>query len=324
VAGESTDGAVRLIHTRSPTDPGSYYIYRDASGKMTLIARGNEALRDYTLAPMDYGTYRARDGLEIPAYVTWPPGRQRRALPLVVMPHGGPFQRDHWEYNFLAQYLANRGYVVLQPNFRGSTGYGKSFMERGYQQLGKAMQDDLDDGAGWLVMSGQVDPRRVCMVGWSYGGFAAQVAAYRNPDLYRCAVSIAGVSDLAELIRYDQRVLLGPVFQRWQAALQGELPLGDLAAVSPRQRAAEVRAPLLLVHGTADYRVPVRQTTLMGEALAAAGRTAEVVTIEGGDHSLTGEEQRLKLLEVLDRFLQRHNPARPPSQAVARDSAASD
>jgi dipeptidyl aminopeptidase/acylaminoacyl peptidase len=324
VAGESADGTVKLIHTRSPTDPGSYYVYTEASGKMALIARGNEALRDYTLAPMTYGTYRARDGLEIPAYVTWPPGRERRALPLIVMPHGGPFARDLWEYNFLVQYLSNRGYVVLQPNFRGSTGYGKAFMERGYQQLGKAMQDDLDDGAGWLVMSGQVDPRRVCMVGWSYGGYAAQVAAYRNPGIYRCAVSIAGISDLPEMVRYDERVLFGPAFKRWQAALQGDLPLGDLAAVSPRQRAAEVRAPLLLVHGTADYRVPVRQSTLMGEALAAAGRTAEVVTIDGGDHSLSGEDQRLRLLESLDRFLEQHNPAQATSQTVARDGAASD
>jgi dipeptidyl aminopeptidase/acylaminoacyl peptidase len=158
-------------------------------------------------------------------------------------------------------------------------------------------------------MGGQVDPRRVCMVGWSYGGYAAQVAAYRNPGIYRCAASIAGISDLAELLRYDERIFYGPTFRQWQSALQGELPTGDLALVSPRQRSADVRVPLLLVHGTADYRVPVTQSVLMGQALAAAGREAEVVTIDRGDHSLTGAGQRLQLLQALERFLERHNPA---------------
>ena len=151
------------------------------------------------------------------------------------MPHGGPFLRDEWGYDAWAQFLANRGYVVLQPNFRGSTGYGREFVDKGEGQWGRTMQDDLDDGVKWLVQQGKVDPKRVCIMGASYGGYAAMWAAARNPEIYRCAISFAGISDLAAMIRYDRRVVLG------HALLHGLARDGSGRQVlRPRHRVAAV------------------------------------------------------------------------------------
>ena len=162
-------------------------------------------------------SYAARDGLKLQGYLTLPREREPKALPLVLMPHGGPFERDHWEYDTVVQFLANRGYAVFQPELRGSTGYGKDFVEKGYGEwASRKMQDDLDDGLDWLARSGQIDPKRVCIVGGSYGGYAAMWGAIRNPSRYRCAVSIAGsVSALPALLQHDkQAVFRNPLLSR--------------------------------------------------------------------------------------------------------------
>ncbi|MBN8280120.1 MAG: S9 family peptidase, partial [Gammaproteobacteria bacterium] len=244
VASTSASGEVRLVFASSATDPGSYYYYTADSGRMKLLARANETLAGATLAPTTYTRYTARDGVAIPAYLTMPVGREPSALPLIVMPHGGPFVRDDGSFDFLAQYLANRGYVVLQPNFRGSIGYGRKFEELGYGEFGKAMQDDVDDGVSWLVGAGKVDPARVCIVGWSYGGYVAQVAAFRNPGTYRCAASVAGISDLAAMIRYDRRFMWGSNFRKWRAKVQGDASTRELKAVSALTQVSGIRVPL--------------------------------------------------------------------------------
>lgn len=320
VVSESRDRNVRLVQTESPTDPGTFYVYTDASGKMAPLGRINSALAGKPLAPTRYVSYPARDGLPIPAYLTLPLGRPPQGLPLVVMPHGGPFARDAGDYDFVTQYLANRGYAVLQPNFRGSKGYGRRFEARGYGEWGKAMQDDLDDGVKWLVASGQADPARVCMVGWSYGGYAAQVASFRNPDLYRCAVSIAGISDLAALLRYDRQWMYGDNYREWQTQVQGAADAGQLAEASSLPRVADIARPLLLVHGVDDDRVPVAQSDKLARALEKAGKPFEYVRIEDGDHSLAEAGQRVQLLTALDRFLGQHNPTdvlRPTAAPLA-------
>jgi Prolyl oligopeptidase family len=175
----SRDASRMLVWTGSGSDPGRYYFYYRASGRMQLLAQPYAKISGKDLATVESASYHARDGLDIPAYLTVPGDRATQALPLVVMPHGGPFVRDEWGYDVWAQFLANRGYLVLQPNFRGSTGYGKAFVEKGLGQWGRAMQDDIDDGVKWLVDQGKVDPKRVCIMGASYGGYAAMWAAAR-------------------------------------------------------------------------------------------------------------------------------------------------
>jgi dipeptidyl aminopeptidase/acylaminoacyl peptidase len=308
VVSTSANKEVKVVKTSAPTDPGTFYVYRADSGKMVRVASVNEALKDQRLASTEYVSYVARDGLKIPAYLTLPVGRAPAGLPLVVVPHGGPFVRDEWDYDFLTQYLANRGYAVLQPNFRGSAGYGLAFEKRGYHEWGKGMQDDVDDGVKWLVDSGRVDPGRVCMLGWSYGGYAAQVAAFRNPETYRCAVSIAGISDLGAMIAYDRRFMFGSSFRKWRAKIQGDSPVRELKSVSSLTQVRNIAIPLLVVHGTDDDNVPVSQSDKLTKALKNAGKPFDYIRIKDGDHSLQDEKQRAELLQGLDKFLAAHNP----------------
>jgi hypothetical protein len=202
VSRDATDTRM-LVWSRAAADPGTYYLYDRAKGELREVAKPYAALDGKPLAPVEPVHYAARDGLSIPAYLTKPLGRGDKGLPLIVMPHGGPFVRDKWEYDAWVQFLANRGYVVLQPNYRGSTGYGKAFVDAATGEFGRKMQDDLDDGVRWLVGTGLVDPKRVCIMGASYGGYAAMWAAARNPDIYRCAISFAGISDVKGILRYD-------------------------------------------------------------------------------------------------------------------------
>lgn len=308
VVSASDDNRVRIVHTSAPTDPGTFYVYTEASGTMRPLARVNDRLAGAALAPMRYVTYRARDGLELSAYLTLPVGRAERRLPLVVLPHGGPFVRDEWGYDFMVQYLANRGYAVFQPNFRGSTGFGRAFNEAGFGQFGKAMQDDVNDGVAWLTGAGTVDPQRVCVVGWSYGGYVAQVASFRDPGIYRCAVSIAGISDLRAMMRYDSRFMFGDQYRKWSARITGNEPSWELNDVSALPQVQAVRVPLFLAHGTADDNVPVSQSDRLAAALRKAGKPHEYLRIEDGDHSLWDSAQRAQLLGALDRFLAAHNP----------------
>ncbi|MEZ5565395.1 MAG: S9 family peptidase [Gammaproteobacteria bacterium] len=308
VVSSSADNGIRIVRTDSPTNPGTFYVYSATTGTMKQLSGVNSALAGKPLAPMEYVAYKARDGLEIPAYLTLPVGRAPDSLPLVVMPHGGPFYRDQWQYDFLVQYLANRGYAVLQPNFRGSTGYGKVFQQAGYNELGKAMQDDLDDGVAWLATTGKIDPKRVCMVGWSYGGYAAQVAAYRNPELYRCAVSIAGISDLPTMLRYDHRFMYWQDWRKWSSRYRGDADSLSLGDVSSLRHVKEMRIPLLLIHGDDDNVVPVIQSERLANALDDAHKPFTFIRIKDGDHSLDEEDQRLQLLTALDDFLAQNNP----------------
>jgi dipeptidyl aminopeptidase/acylaminoacyl peptidase len=220
------------------------------------------------------------------------------------MPHGGPWARDSESWDWWAQFLADRGYAVVQPNYRGSSGFGTAFEEAGYGEMGLKMQDDLNDALAHLAREGIADPKRVCIVGGSYGGYAAMRAAHRDPGLYRCAVSYAGVSDLEALRRYDKRFLGGGyVTDRFKT----QAP--DLEAVSPLTHAADVGIPVLLVHGKADKRVPVRQSRAFHERLQQAGKDVTYIEQPLGDHHLTREADRLQFLEAMEAFLARHNPA---------------
>jgi dipeptidyl aminopeptidase/acylaminoacyl peptidase len=308
VTSMSRDRSRMIVWSGTADDPGQYFNYNRETRRMDRIATPYEALRGLPMAPVRFVKYRARDGLEIPAYLTLPLGREPKNLPLVLLPHGGPHVRDTWSFDYWVQFLANRGYAVFQPNFRGSSGYGKSFLEKGFGQWGRAMQDDLTDGVKWLIGEGTVDPQRVCIMGGSYGGYAALMGAITTPGLYRCAISWAGVTNVADMMRYDRSQLLPARYKNWRQRVKGEDPV-DLKEVSPTNRAQEVTIPLLLAHGTDDDNVLFKQAEKMVKALESAGKKPEFMRFEGVGHVLEDEVDRIRFLTAVESFLAQHNPA---------------
>jgi len=293
-----------IVRVGGPDRAGAYFYYDRADGTMHKFADVNTDLGSRRLAPVSTVGYKARDGLDISAILTLPAGRDPKGLPLILMPHGGPFARDAEEWDWWAQFLADRGYAVLQPNYRGSSGFGTAFAERAKGQWGLAMQDDLDDAVGWAVQSGLADPKRVCIVGASYGGYAALRAAQRESAPYRCAVSYAGVSDLGAILRYDRRFLNSGSRRDW---LREQAP--DLKAVSPVNHAAAFAIPTLIMHGKKDRTVPVGQSREMAEKLKDAGKTFTYIEQPEADHGFSREADRVQFLKELEAFLARHNPA---------------
>jgi dipeptidyl aminopeptidase/acylaminoacyl peptidase len=307
----SRDSADRrmIVWSTGAANPGIYYLYDRTTRAMSELARPYGALEGRTLAPVESVRYPARDGLVIPAYLTRPPGRPEQALPLIVMPHGGPFARDKWAYDSWVQFLANRGYVVLQPNFRGSTGFGKAFVEAASGQYGRKMQDDLDDGVRWLASRGVIDPKRVCIMGASYGGYAAMWAAARNPEIYRCAVSFAGISEVRTMLRYDPSTgIARRYYKDWRDRIRGEAGF-DLGAVSPLNRASSIRVPLLIAHGKEDHVVPAAQSTNMHEAMRRARIEHEFVLYPDEGHGFEKGANSIDFLRRVEAFLTRHNPS---------------
>jgi dipeptidyl aminopeptidase/acylaminoacyl peptidase len=308
----SADGNRLLVWSGTASDPGTYFLFDLASRRLEAIVRPQETISSLGLAPVTPIRYAARDGLSIPGYLTLPRGLPGTKLPLIVMPHGGPFVRDSWRFDPFVQFLATRGYAVLQPNFRGSTGYGKNFVEQGYGQWGRKMQDDVDDGVDWLVKQGTVDPARICIMGASYGGYVALWGAIRNPDKYRCAISLSGVTDLPGMLKYDRRTFNAPrYFRQWEQKVRGEKDT-DLKALSPLAQAARMTVPVFIAHGARDTNVPAEQAQKMVKALKARkDESSEVVSafyqFEG--HGLDDPANLADFLKRLETFLQKHNPA---------------
>jgi dipeptidyl aminopeptidase/acylaminoacyl peptidase len=305
----SDDNKRVLVYSYSGSDPGRYFLLDRSTSRMWPVVDPYPRIDPATLAEVKPVSYHARDGLSIPGYLTLPRDREPKALPLVLMPHGGPFERDHWEYDPIVQFLANRGYAVFQPEFRGSTGYGKSFVEKGYGEWGRKMQDDLDDGVNWLAKSGLIDSKRVCIVGGSYGGYAAMWGAIRNPDRYRCAASMAGVSDLPSLLRYDKSLFSATRYYReWRTQVAGVGNV-DLKTVSPLNFASQLKVPLLIAHGEQDERVPVKQSHAMVDALNKAGAPVTSIFYRNDGHGFDSATDLEDWLRRLEAFLAKYNPA---------------
>ena len=300
----SRDQSKMLVHIGSSDNPGLIYFF-DAEGQiLSRIAAVNQSIEGRRLAPTKFVQYEARDGLEIEGVLTLPRGRAAKNLPLVVMPHGGPWGHDSLTYDYWAQFLADRGYAVLQPNFRGSTGYGDDFVKKGQGQLGFAMQDDITDGVKWAASQGIADPARVCIVGASYGGYAAMWGLIKDPDLYRCAISISGVSALRREVNDFGGSLRENLYtDQWKKMTP------DFNAVSPLYAVDRIKAPLLLIHGMKDVTVDHKQSVLMQKAMVKAGKPSEFVSLENADHYFTREPDRLLLLQSMEAFLAKHNPA---------------
>jgi dipeptidyl aminopeptidase/acylaminoacyl peptidase len=300
----SNDLSVMIVHIGAADSAGAYYLYRPALGHMQIFATLNDTLGTRAYAPVKTVRYTARDGTEMSAVLTLPKGRDAKNLPLILMPHGGPGARDDEEWDWWVQFLASRGYAVLQPNYRGSTGFGTKFYKLGEGQWGLKMQDDLVDAVGWAAKQGIADPKRVCIVGGSYGGYAAFRAAQRDKGVYRCAVSFAGVSDMSAMLRYDGSFLNGNSAKDF---LRSKAP--DLKAVSPINFAADFSTPILIMHGKADQVVPVKQSREMVERLKATGATYRYVEQPLGDHHFTRQADRLQFLQELEAFLAKYNPS---------------
>jgi dipeptidyl aminopeptidase/acylaminoacyl peptidase len=309
ILGRSRDGNRIFLWSSAADEPGTYYIFDRAGLRMEPFASPYEQLLGRSFAPVASIRYESRDGVSIPAYLTLPPGREARGLPLVLLPHGGPFARDEWEFDPQVQLLASRGYAVLQPNFRGSTGYGRDHVERGFGELGGKMIDDMEAGVDRLVADGIVDPARVCIMGGSYGGYAALWAATRTPTRYRCAISWAGPSDLRRMLRYNARQLVPQRYLReWRRQIEGE-ERTDLDAVSPLRQAARLRVPVLIAHGESDDVVPVDQSRSLVRALERHNAPAEAVFYPGAGHDFTSYKVAEDYWRRALAFLAHHNPA---------------
>jgi len=295
----SDDGNVALVASVSTTEPTNYRIFFRQEKRLEFFGDTFPGLPTEYVAPRRPVTFKARDGLEIPAYLTLPLGRGEKNLPFIVMPHGGPQSRDDGEFDRLSQFLANRGYGVIQPNFRGSTGYGRAFRKAGYRQWGGLMQDDVTDAAQWAVAQGYADPARMCILGWSYGGYAALMGAVKTPDLFKCAVATAPVANMDRLYD-DLRNHRAKNYNR-------DLIYGDKdeydPANSPVHRAGEIKIPVLLIHGDKDVQADVGHSRDMEKALKKAGKDVEYIEIEDMDHSPMNQDDMVRILSAWERFL---------------------
>ena len=297
-----------IVKASGPRNPGAYYLYDTAKGP-SLLGRAHPRMTQAELGEMLVIKYPARDGTKIPGYLTLPPGKGSKNLPMVVMPHGGPELRDYVTFDNWAQMFANRGYAVFQPNFRGSGGYGKRYLEAGYRQWGRLMQDDITDGVKALIKDGTADPNRICIVGASYGGYAALAGGAFTPELYKCIVSISGVSDLVAMIENDRFEGGGRDsfrFRYWKTWVgDPRTDAQEMKAFSPVNHAAKFTAPVLLIHGREDDNVVPTQSLAMEKALKKAGKPVEYILVDYQGHSFVGPA-RLDLLKNLERFVATH------------------
>jgi dipeptidyl aminopeptidase/acylaminoacyl peptidase len=326
VTDRSSDGQRVLLVAESRSHPPVYYLVDFDKGRADTVGELFPGLAGVTLGESRAISYLARDGASIPAYLTLPPGREAKDLPLVVLPHGGPEARDTSGFDWLAQFLATRGYAVLQPQFRGSTGFGSAHRLAGYGEWGGRMQDDLSDGVRHLVATGVADPKRVCIAGASYGGYAALAGAAFTPELYACAVSVNGVSDLPTMIGDLLRRTDGSsdAVAYWKDHI-GPSTDPRVAARSPARTAASIRAPVLLLHGADDTVVPPSQSQLMAKALAAAGKPHRHLVLPGEDHWLSSGATRTRALEEIASFLAQHlGPAGEPNGEAQSSASARD
>jgi len=298
VVDESWDRRYFIVRVSSDTDPGTYYRFDTQEKKLLKLSPQNPLLASQSLSPVTPIRYPARDGTEIPAYLTLPSGSDERPFPAVILPHGGPESRDYWGFDWIAQFLAAKGYAVLQSNYRGSGGYGSEWAGEGGFRDWRTAIADLADGAQYLVDQGIADRARICIVGWSYGGYAALMSGVEESDRYRCVVSIAGVTDPAMLIE-DNRY-------SWSRAAVRKFIGRDAEVVnrgSPLKRASEIKAPVLLFHGDDDVNVRVHHSQKMASALESAGKKVEYTEYEGVQHSIRSNGDRIDMLDKIGAFL---------------------
>jgi len=297
---------VWLIAFTNDAGPVSYFAYDTATSAGSLLFEHQPELSRYDLAPMEPFSYQARDGLTVHGYLSFPPGQERADLPAVLLVHGGPWARDSWGYDAQAQWLANRGYLCVQVNFRGSAGYGKAFLNAGNRQWGAAMQDDLTDAVAHIISKGWADPANVAIMGGSYGGFATLAGAAFTPDLYRCGVDIVGPSNLITLIETIPPYWAPMVAQFHNRVGNPATEAEFLWSRSPLSAVEQIRIPLLIAQGANDPRVKQAESEQIVAALQKAGIEYDYMLFEDEGHGFAKPENRLKFFGAADKFLARY------------------
>ncbi|MEM6640993.1 MAG: S9 family peptidase [Pseudomonadota bacterium] len=309
ITSATDDGSLMVVHVSSATNPGDFYLFDTRTNDARYLVSERSWIASEQMGAMEPIEYEARDGMTIHGYVTYPLGSARKNLPMIVLPHGGPHgPRDTWSFQPEVQYLASRGYAVLQPNFRGSGGYGNAFEEAGYREWGAAMQDDVTDATLWAIDQGIADDDRICTYGGSYGGYAALMAVAREPDLYRCAVGSAGVYDLELMFKRGD-------IRKWMAGqAYMERALSDepefLRARSPITYVNNIKVPVMLIHGGQDLRVPPVHAKNLRKALKKAGNAPEWLYFPREAHGYYDEKNRAKMFTRLGDFLDKHTAVR--------------
>ena len=308
IVGRSADNTRALVAVGTHATPVLYYSVDFNKGTADIVGEAYPALAGTQLGTVRTVSYKARDGYEISAYLTLPPEPRDKNLALVVLPHDGPEAHDEPSFDWLAQFIATRGYAVLQPQFRGSTGHGEAHRKAGHRQWGGLMQDDVTDAVKAMIAEGIAEPQRVCIVGVSYGGYAALAGATLTPELYICAISVNGISDLPALISQKQR--LNGEDSDTVLYWKDQFGSADLAARSPARNADRVRSSILLLHGVDDVVVPPEQSRLMAKALKGQIRPHQFIELPGEDHWLSRSDSRIRVLAEIEKFLADHLPRR--------------
>ncbi len=295
-----------IIATTSDRTPGSRYLFNVKSGELTKLADVKPWLKESELAPMKPIEYKSRDGLTIHGYLTLPLGREPKNLPVVVNPHGGPWARDEWGYDPEVQFLANRGYAVLQMNFRGSTGYGRKFWETSFKQWGKKMQDDITDGVQWLIKQGVADPKRIAIYGGSYGGYATLAGVTFTPDLYAAAVDYVGPSNMFTFMKTIPPYWKPFLEEMYVMVGNPEKDKALLASESPVLHSDRIKTPLFVAQGAQDPRVNKAESDQMVASLRKRGVDVEYMVKENEGHGFHNEENRFDFYQAMEKFLDQH------------------
>lgn len=298
-------GTSYVIKTEGPRNPAVISLFTTTNHQVNIIQETYPNLKPSDLGEVKPYPYKARDGLDIHAYLTLPPGRAAHNLPTVIFPHGGPEARDSMTFDWWAQFMASRGYAVLQPNFRGSSGYGGHFIRAGDGEWAGKVQTDVQDGVKKLIADGIADPKRICIVGASYGGYMALAGATFSPDLYACAISYAGISDLRRMV-YTGTTFESEGSSVWKRRIGADVDDKKLDTDSPANFADRVKAPVLLIHSDRDVTVPIEQSQIEERALKNDGKQVEFVTLQGDDHYLEFADTRIQLLKEVEKFLAAH------------------
>jgi len=302
---QSDEGRLILFKVSNAYDPGALVIVDGNTDQVSVLARIRRELPSEEMGLVSKVTYPARDGFKIPAYLTVPPSVTSSAdiknLPFVILPHGGPYARTAKRFDYFAQFFATRGFAVLQMNFRGSAGYGESFEDAGRENW-VTMQDDVEDGTKWVVEAGLADPDQICIAGWSYGGYAALMGAIKSPELYACAISMAGVTDLQDMINDMKKYHLGSISAQ-NFVLRGFDSKQAITENSPVKRAGELEVPLFLAHGKTDERIHFDQFTRMRSALKKSSAPVTYMTFDEEDHFLSNQQNRQDFFRGVDEFL---------------------
>lgn len=306
VTSTSDDEQLAVVFVYSDTDPGRYYLLDRRKGQVHFLAATRDWIDPADMNEMQSVTFKSRDGLTLHGYLTVPKEAKGSKVPLIINPHGGPFGiRDSWGFNPDHQFFANRGYAVLQVNFRGSGGYGHAFEKAGYGEWGRKMQDDISDAVRWAIDEGIADPGKICIYGASYGGYAAVAGLAFTPELYQCGIDYVGVTDVG--------LLFETMPDHWELQRKVlEKQIGDpddetfVKAISPLYHTDKIRAPVLIIHGKRDPRVNLKHATYLRDKLSAQGKSHEWLLKNNEGHGFRKEENRIEAYKKIEAFLAKH------------------